>query len=68
VIDVPVRQKDLLQRDALLLDRREDAVEIATGIANGARCVVSSISSEQFCWKGVTGIRRTFICACCGIF
>jgi hypothetical protein len=61
VVDMAVRQQDLGDLDALLVDRLLQHVEIAAGSTAVPSMVSWHQTMEQFCWNGVTGAIMTLI-------
>jgi hypothetical protein len=61
MVDMAVRQDDLLDLHLLRLRRRLQPVEIAAGIDEGALHRAVHHRSVQFCWSGVTGMTAAFM-------
>jgi hypothetical protein len=58
MIEMAVREPHLLQRQAEMVERAHQRVDIAAGIDSTACLVFVSQISEQFCCSGVTGTMR----------
>ncbi len=65
VIEMPVRQQNLLDAHALPAHFSDDPIDVAAGIDNSRASRRFALTIEQFCWKGVTGTRMRRCKAVC---